>query len=314
MDRHHSTLRCRWNALTGIAHNTRRSSLSFQPTSSLLQLVAGHLRTLFLFTYADYKTVFVPIGIFAAVAAPCYSASHFVHGMAWIWMHLLQCNVSNQYKSAAEDKMNRPWRPIPAGRVTESQAAVLRWVLFIVCMVLSACYGRDVALVSLALTATMYGYDEMGLAHHWVGRSIANVAFYATFELAATKIMGEYIVLTNVLDDVAQRAILLSVLVKLSTNQFEDFADVAGDASVGRVTLPIQFPRFARGYSSAVLVAWSAYLGAVWNLPQLAHGLFLALAIWISARTVRTKGEAYDVRTRVYYNVRGQTLAETRPS
>lgn len=274
-----------------------------KPLSATLLAAHGfigqQLHTALLFTYADYKTIFFPIGIFAAVAAPCYSASHFAQGMTWIWMHLLQCNVSNQYKSAAEDRLNRPWRPIPAGRVTETQAAVLRWILFACCMVLSACYGWDVAAVSLALTATMYGYDEMGLAHHWAGRSVANVAFYATFEIAATKIMGK----SNILDDVARRAILFSVLVKLTTNQFEDFADVAGDASVGRVTLPIQFPKFARGFSSAVLVAWSAYLGAVWRPPPLAHGLFLALAIWISGRTLRSKGEAYDVRTRVYYNV-----------
>lgn len=293
-----TSLRCRWSTLGDFARNALRGSSSVGPACSPLKLATKHLRTLFLFTYADYKTVFVPISVFAAVSAPAHSTGSLLHGLCWIWWHILQCNVSNQFKSVEEDQINRPWRPIPSGRVTREEAALLRKVLFVWCIGISACYGWEISLVSLILTVTMYLYDELGLSRHWLGRTLCNVPGYATFEIGAMKIMGK----SNALGSTAMLAIALSMLIKITTNQMEDFADVAGDKAIGRLTLPILYPRCAKIYSSVAIVAWSIYLGYVWETNPAIRTLLLLLGLYLAWRTLRTAGARDEYMTRRYYN------------
>ena len=121
-----------------------------------------------------------------------HSLRHFLHGLAWIWVHQLQCNVSNQCSTGEEDAINRPWRPLPAGLITNRQMVALRWLLPPLCVALSAAYGWDVAAASAGLTATTIVYDEFSLAGHWIGKNACNIAGYVTFELGATKIMGAH--------------------------------------------------------------------------------------------------------------------------
>ena len=127
---------------------------------------------------------------FASATAPVHSLSNLIQGCFWIWIHLILCNVSNQVKGRIEDSVNRPWRPVPSGRISESQAYSLRWVMVIACIGWSSLYGFDMVLVTLGLVITTLFYDEGGLAGHWIGKNFCNVGGYTSFELGATKLMG----------------------------------------------------------------------------------------------------------------------------
>ena len=131
--------------------------------------------------------------IFATGTAPVSSYRDFVHACAWIWLHLLLCNVSNQSTSKDEDAINRPWRPLPAGRLTTVQAVCLRRATIVICLLFSVFYGLDVALLSLCLTATTFLYDEMGLSAHPIGKNFCNIWGYTSFEAAAVKMMSSSI-------------------------------------------------------------------------------------------------------------------------
>jgi 4-hydroxybenzoate polyprenyltransferase len=100
------------------------------------------------------------------------------------------CNVSNQARSCEEDKVNRPWRPLPAGRITEPQAVVLRWAIVILCLVWSSIYDQELILTTMGLVATTFIYDELGAASHIVGKNFCNIGGYASFEVGATAIIG----------------------------------------------------------------------------------------------------------------------------
>ena len=100
------------------------------------------------------------------------------------------CNVSNQAKGRAEDAVNKPWRPLPSGRITEYQAALFRWISVALCVACSAMYGSDVVLATSGLLLTTILYDEGGLAGHYIGKNLCNIGGYTTFEIGATKIMG----------------------------------------------------------------------------------------------------------------------------
>ncbi len=102
------------------------------------------------------------------------------------------CNVSNQARSRAEDAINKPWRPLPSGRITEHQALLLRYLLVILCACHSALFGADMVLTTFGLFFTTYLYDEVEMSSHWLGKNICNIAGYTTIEIGATKLMGLY--------------------------------------------------------------------------------------------------------------------------
>lgn len=174
----------------------------------VLDSIANALHILFLFTYTDFKTIVFPVvswtlcrelprtdcsprkTAFACVAAPIQHPKGLLDALAWIWLHLLQCNVSNQYKSVSEDVVNRPWRPLPSGRISANAARWLRWSLIPICLAVSARHGKEVVLASATLTVTTLLYDEAGLAGHFIGKSLCAVPGYVTFEVGATRILG----------------------------------------------------------------------------------------------------------------------------
>ena len=114
--------------------------------------------------------------------------------MLWIWSHQLMCNVSNQARSKAEDALNKPWRPLPAGRLSECQAGTLRWVVVVVNFALSSWLGglgSDLVLTTFGLLVTTYLYDELGFSNHYLGKNFCNIWGYTMIEIGATKLMGE---------------------------------------------------------------------------------------------------------------------------
>jgi 4-hydroxybenzoate polyprenyltransferase len=149
-----------------------------------LDAAAYSLHTIYLFTVQDFVTCLLPVvstllvrktdiskpafqTAFACIAGPVSSPSAFVHALLWHYAHLLHCNLANQYNGREEDAVNKPWRPIAAGRISVSSAFWLRWALPVVCIALSAMYGERLVMTSLALTVVTVLYDEMAFSSVW---------------------------------------------------------------------------------------------------------------------------------------------------
>lgn len=128
--------------------------------------------------------------MFACATAPVHSPNCLLLGAIWVWIHQFMCNVSNQARTRAEDAVNKPWRPLPAGRISEPQTAILRWILVAACFALSALHGADLMSTTLGLFLTTFAYDELGLAGHHFGKNLCNIGGYVTFEIGATRLMG----------------------------------------------------------------------------------------------------------------------------
>src|ERR1700749_3998971 len=111
----------------------------------------------------------------AAVGGPMQSASHLFHTVFWIWLHLLQFDVSNQTVGAVEDRKNKPDRPLPSGRITMRNAIILRWVLVPLCFGYSLYFSLMTLYASVGLVIMTIIYDELGAhAAHWIIRNIVN--------------------------------------------------------------------------------------------------------------------------------------------
>lgn len=153
-----------------------------------------HLHTLFLFTKADITTALVPQvcyesstvtllnsaskSLFALAVAPVCHPSRVLHVVAWVWLHLLNCNIANQVKAPDEDKVNKPFRPLPSGRIAESHARLLRWMLVPVCLAVSVAYTTKLFFTSLTLQVISVMYNELNGDESFVLKNSLTAAMY----------------------------------------------------------------------------------------------------------------------------------------
>ncbi|KAJ7825772.1 UbiA prenyltransferase family [Mycena olivaceomarginata] len=255
--------------------------------------------TLVLFTFTDFKTIVIPVTVFACAAAPVRSPARFIYGISWTWLHLLQVDVSNQYRSITEDEINRPWRPLPSGRISQQSSTIMRWLLVPICVATSIPFGGGVSLASLSLTALLIAHDELGFSGHWVTKNVINSLGYLSFEFGATTIMS-----TNPdLDRIAVLSLTCSSLLVLTTIHAQDFSDIEGDRAHGRVTLPIYAPKLSRTYTFLALGTWSVGLGYIWDLGPSSQMFLVLLGVTIGWRFYWCRTAADDGKTFIAYNL-----------
>ncbi|KAJ7756756.1 UbiA prenyltransferase family-domain-containing protein [Mycena maculata] len=262
------------------------------------------LYTMFLFTKSDIKTTVIPI---ATASAPLSSIYRLPHVVFWIWLHLLQFDVSNQTLQPEEDAMNKQDRPLPSKRISLSQAVILRWVLIPMCGALSVCYSVETVYASIALVMLTIIYNELE-AHsgHWLVRNTVNAAGFASFEVGATLVAGKcYWLRYNPrrLDDIAILSIAISAGIFATTIHAQDFKDEEGDRAIGRKTIPIVLPSIARYTVIVPLTLWSAALALVWKLQLIEAIAFVCLAISVGARYIFSTTVHADQVSFYWYNV-----------
>ncbi|EIM84248.1 uncharacterized protein STEHIDRAFT_132655 [Stereum hirsutum FP-91666 SS1] len=258
-----------------------------------------HLYTLVLFTWTDYKTIFLPVMTFACATGPISTYRHFIKTVVWVLTHLLICNVSNQAKSEDEDSVNRPWRPLPSKRITRSQAISLKWIMVSAGMSFSIACGTQFVILTLALVLTTVLYDDVGLSRSFVGKNACNILGYAVFESAAVALMAPH----SKFDSVSLWAIALSAILIFTTIQAQDFSDVEGDALAGRVTFPIYAPEFSRLATLLTTTAWSVFYGWFWGVGPVIRVLLAVLGTAVGVRYYKLRTPVADKRTYVLYNV-----------
>lgn len=193
-----------WHQKYSRDRRSLRLALSQQWRDQTSQL-AAFAYTLYLFTKSDIKTILIPVvrsqrrrlpndvtqpfsqTVFGAVSAPSRDPRSLLLTATWVWLNLLQCDVSNQSTpgSAAEDAANKPWRPIPAGRLTIDAARMLRWALLLICLAVSCAWGATIP--GIALAVLFWGYSELGCdSAHWSLKNAFNALGYGAFNLGAT--------------------------------------------------------------------------------------------------------------------------------
>jgi 4-hydroxybenzoate polyprenyltransferase len=116
-----------------------------------------------------------------------------VGAVGWIWVHLLQFNVSNQCGGVDEDTVNKPWRLIPAGLISLPAARQLRWNTSILCLAFSLVFGSAATWISIIFAIVTWIYNEAHLSAHWFGKSAFTTIGYVMFQAGATVIMSRFV-------------------------------------------------------------------------------------------------------------------------
>lgn len=111
------------------------------------------------------------------------------------------------------------------------------------------------------------------------------------------------------LDETAILALCCDAAMVATTIHVQDFGDVVGDRAIGRRTLPITHPNFARLSVPVLLIAWSVGLGYIWNLDCYTNLFLLGVATTTSFRFLWLRKTTQDKTSYGYwYNVRGLRL------
>ncbi|KAJ3555778.1 hypothetical protein NPX13_g10287 [Xylaria arbuscula] len=188
------------------------------------------------------------------------------HMLAWLWSHLLVEVISNQSlrSSIIEDAINKPWRPLPAGRLTVAEARNLTRVSVVVALALSSLLGNLLPSTTLMTLTWLYN-DLDGSSAGPLMRNILNGAGLACFGWGAVGVL-----LPGAIGDrrVLRDWLLFIVALVSTTVHIQDLADREGDKARGRQTAAIVFGEdWTRSSIVVMVIVWSAVCSAYWRVP-----------------------------------------------
>ena len=282
---------------------------------SIPQLVS-FLNTLYLFTANDITFMLAPMSICGALL-PLAPGLHqyavpplhviiirYPLVLIWVWTNLLQFNLSNQSQPGAvlEDQINKPWRPIPAGRVTVAGAHRLLRTLRLVTVGMSVVMGGTASCI--ALTLLTWWYNDLGGGDHWLLRNFINAGGYLSFLTGAMRVArgpqdGQ------IYSSEGLQWLGIIVMIVVSTMHTQDLYDQEGDSLRGRTTIPLVFGDMNARYSIAIpTLIWSYVAPAFWRISVLGSVPLVVLGEIVVTRLLdrerRTIGD--DKRTVKVWN------------
>ncbi|KAG1882475.1 UbiA prenyltransferase family-domain-containing protein [Suillus subluteus] len=268
-------------------------------TATTLRCALHHFETAWLFTRSDFKTIIFPVMIFATVVSPCHNPLGLSCALCWLWFHLFQFNASNQSYSSHEDVLNKPWRPVPSGRISVKDSRALRWGLMVFCLGISSLFSLNVVITSGVYSVFVAMHDDFHLSRHPIFKNLCTAGGYVTYEVGCLLILSR----ESSLDGTSVNALSCSVLVILLTIHAQDFADVNGDRKSGRRTLPIIAPEGSRIYMLCALPLFSFALASFWSLGPLSSVLFVSMGSWVGIRYFLFRSEICDQSSYRLYNI-----------
>lgn len=258
-----------------------------------------HGRTLFLFTSDQILDTVIPgtaFGILAALSGPTLDlqgqwAPSVITRMPqvafWLWLVILQFCVQNQRSkdSVAEDSINKPWRPIPSGRMTSEQANKLLALTNVAASAMS--YLLDLLPIFLIYVCLITTYNDFGGGNKSgvVRNLFCGAGFSCYFGGALSIAIGPHATLSAA---AWKWTGILALGILATTIQAQEFRDEVGDKARGRRTLVTELGRKLALWTVFLTVAfWSVYtplgfFAGGWItalLPMLLGGALLATAV-----------------------------------
>lgn len=226
-------------------------------------------------------------------------APRIPHMVTWLWLNLFVFNLANQRResSVIEDVVNRPWRPIPAGRVTPAEAqAVLYLAAPSVLLASATLLGHRTVLPNLVILLMVWLYNDFGAANAGpVWRNLVNAIGIASFGwgAAASLLSGG-----DGLEEISIPFVWLALTaaVTFTTVQSQDLPDMKGDSARNRLTMPLRYGETVTRWSIAgFALLWSFLCPAycqisrlwVWCMP-------LSIGVVMAVLVTRYRNEASD--------------------
>ncbi|KAF4590497.1 UbiA prenyltransferase [Pleurotus pulmonarius] len=260
-----------------------------------MNTVNRELRLFFDFTWRDWSTTLIP-GLIVATGAVTHTslpAWNVVRFVPWVACFVYFFNLSNQIVGIEEDRINKPDRPLPSGKITV-QGAKRRWALALAAFVCTALFndnGRIIAETAMWIATTAF-LCLTPYGGHWFGRNSVAMG------------TGTWALLGGIYKTVARPSAMeerffLVVAIWLATAmQIQDLRDIDGDMAVGRKTLPIVAgDRRSRWLISLAFLPLSYVALWVGGIISMAPTTVSAAHVLLVYRTLRGGEVKYDHKT-----------------
>ncbi|KAL4986841.1 hypothetical protein BDW68DRAFT_188562 [Aspergillus falconensis] len=236
------------------------------------------------FTESDFPTFALPntgFGILAAHVAPTLTdctevpstASLLVQAAPRVlllnWGNLLVFDIANQRlpESVAEDSVNKPWRPLPRGRINPSQTRRLLLAAVPVAWAVSSALGvggeSALILVLTWMYNDLHGGDELT-------RDFIIAVAYDLFLVSSLRIA---VTATTSCTEIGfsttgyqWRGLIAGVVV--TTMQIQDLRDEVGDRQRARKTWPLVLGDVSRWWIAGCVMFWTVSCILFWGPPS----------------------------------------------
>lgn len=168
-------------------------------------------------------------------------------------------NMHNDVLDLAADRVNRPDRPIPSGRIASRQALIAALVLYLAAFASARALGPHEGSLTAAMGLLLWAYNAKLKAMPFFGNLA--VALLCALAIYLPELPGRL--------DHTLMPVLFAFLTTLAREVAKDAEDVAGDLAQGALTLPIRYG--ARAAARVVTILCVAVL-LLLPLPWLRMG------------------------------------------
>ncbi|MDI6642803.1 MAG: geranylgeranylglycerol-phosphate geranylgeranyltransferase [Candidatus Hodarchaeaceae archaeon] len=173
-------------------------------------------------------------------------------------------NAINDYFDRKIDRINRPERPIPAGRIKASEALIMAQVLFVLGVVLTVFLNPYCVLLAgfnaLVLAFYAWGLKRRGLAGNFaIGYLVGSTFLFGG--LATAHLRAGPLIPTELLV-----LVLMAALSTVGRELIKSIQDMRGDRKLGFKTLPLMH---GAGKAAALAVGFMGAAIALSPLPYL---------------------------------------------
>ncbi|KAB8301234.1 hypothetical protein EYC80_003121 [Monilinia laxa] len=276
----------------------KRNSLPESPAIiQRVQILVKVAKYLWLFTGGDVVTFVIPNTIFGTCCAlagpPLVSGDHITPEKILLripavvlfnWSNLLVFDLANQrlWESVTEDRLNKPWRPIPQKLMTRKEVRLALQLLIPAVLAINHWLLNVGAETACLLTATWVYNDLKGSDDGWVQRNFMIALAFWVYNLSSMKVaIGGGGLSTAAVTSTGKTWITVISVVIMSTNHIQDLKDILGDKSRGRETAPLLLGEHVTRQILAVpLVLWGPICAIYWGeclsaLPAIIVGIYV---------------------------------------
>ncbi|KAI0486178.1 UbiA prenyltransferase family-domain-containing protein [Xylaria cf. heliscus] len=265
-----------------------------------------HLHTLYLFNCNDIDIIIMGL-CFAAMnasIAPDVSMGQRISftdilrstpkSVLWSWSNLFLFQLQNQRdaNAMAEDRANKPWRPIASGRITSGQATLLMHLTYPTVIVIAWTVGGLAPCI--IQTAFSLWYNKYGGGANPVLKSLLTAIGLTVLVCGPLEITTQHAVFGG---EGKMTAWLLIIVAALATTAHaQDFRDMEGDKAAGRRTIPLVIGDFHARMAVAIgLFIWTPTACYFWD-AELRHGMVTYIsAALVAGNLLRHRTRKGDV-------------------
>ncbi|KAG8156372.1 hypothetical protein KVR01_013713 [Diaporthe batatas] len=208
----------------------------------------------------------------------------------WLWDLYFDCSNQKDPGSIEEDRLNKPWRAIPSGRL--SVEAAERWYVCSACIMPAVALWLGALPEAIAFMLETQVYDRLGGGSTWWGRSIINPLFFSTAQLGAIRVAAGT---STTVSKVGYQWCMIHALIIFTTIHLQDLRDLDGDKARGRNTLPLALGEGAtRVLMSFFVFFWSFAAPAWWACSVMGYLVPGLIGTFVAGRFLLCKTRKAD--------------------